>query len=82
MNMEGGHTMFQILGRARLVKLKTDDGLFEVRDEVPLGKMYDVWLDSKKVVEGKNTVKNIFWKREVIWVSNFRWIPTELLEIQ
>lgn len=66
---------------AKLVKRTTDDGLVEVKDDVPLGREYQVDLDSIEILTLINKLKNKEHTKEVIWADNSRWIPTELLSI-
>ncbi len=68
--------------KAKLIKLHTDDHLFEVMDVVPLGKEYVVDLDSRKTVEGYNIPNQKFWKREIILTEDGSYFPTEMLKIE
>ena len=69
-----------MITEAKLIKRKTDDGLMEIEDHIPLGKIYEVDLSSRQPVKGKNIEKSVFWEREMI-LSDGEWFPTELLEI-
>jgi len=69
---------------AKLIKHKTDDGLVEMKDDIPLGKIYEVDLNSIQTGHGFNMVKRIKWEREVIYAKDgneWLWFPTELLDI-
>jgi len=66
--------------KAKLIKRKTDDGLIELEDHVPLGKVYEVDLSTRAIRRGKNIEKSVFWEREII-LTEGQWFPTELLEI-
>ena len=69
-------------GKAKLVKHKTIDGLMEIFEDIPLGKIYEVDLDSIEVVDGFNFEKDISWKnRKIISTINDGILPLELLEI-
>ena len=71
---------------AKLIKTKSDDGLFEIKDGTLLGKEYFVDLNSRRVVRGYNIAHKVEWKREIINLIDgelcYGWIPTELLEIE
>ena len=67
--------------RAKLIKLKTLDGLFEVMDHVPVGTEYTVDLNSIFIGCGVNVEIGEAWERELIFMDNGNWFPTELLEI-
>ena len=70
---------------AELIKRTTEDGLVEIEDNVPLGKTYNVDINSIRMAEGVNIVKNIKWEREVINIVDEMgdwWMPTELLKIR
>ena len=75
-----------MIGIAVLIKTKSDDGLFEIKDDTLLGKEYFVDLESKRVARGYNTIHRIVWKKEIINVVDYDgrvgWLPTELLEIE
>ncbi len=70
--------------KATLIKHKTNDGLVQVWEQVPIGKEYTVDLDSRCVSSGYNYKKNKKWKREIINMigDDIGWMPTELLNIQ
>lgn len=69
----------------RLIKHKTNDGLMEVYSDIPLGKMYDVIIDSEETATFYNTEKRIFHKKNIIWIYDKQkdekvCFPTECLE--
>jgi len=72
------------MSKATLIKLKTDDGMIEVDDDIPLGKEYDVALGTRQMVTGFNIPKQIWWgEREMVWAHAEEpewegWFPTEL----
>lgn len=74
------------LSRAHLVKRSTDDGLFEVKDEIVLGKVYFVDLRSIRTVALYNLPKRQFHAKEVITILEHGepagFIATELLRIE
>ena len=72
--------------KAILDKKRTDDGMFNISDNVPIGKVYSVDLDSIRMMKGKNVIHNTTWTREMINVIEDdslyqEWMPTELLLI-
>jgi len=66
---------------AKLIKRKTNDGLMEVQDSVPTGRIYKVNLKTKKMQKGMNLDTGKIWDREMVIVEG-QWFPTELLEIE
>lgn len=70
------------VGKAILIKRKTDDGLFEIQDDVPLGREYLVNLDTRISGDGINTETGEFWRREIIFMVDGEWFPTEMLDIR
>jgi hypothetical protein len=69
-----------MIGKAKVIKRKTNDGLIELEDHVLLGKIYEVDLSSRRILKGKNIEKSVFWSREMI-LAEGSWFPIELLEI-
>lgn len=67
--------------KAKLIKHTTADGLFEVFENIPIDKEYDIDLDSIEMGLGYNTEKHIFWERYIIYTLSGEWFPLELLEI-
>ena len=67
---------------ATLIKKNSDDGLFEVNENVQIGAQYVIDLDTLRVEEGYNIVFNKRWKREIVNVVDGGWFPTELLKIE
>jgi hypothetical protein len=65
---------------ATLVKRTTEDGFFEVLDNVSIGKKYKVDLDTLQVAQGFNTNKKQPWEREIIFTDDGEWFPTEILD--
>lgn len=65
---------------ATLVKLRTDDGLVEMHDNIPLGKTYEVDLDSIATHELFNLVHHRHTKESITARDGGR-IPTEMLDI-
>lgn len=75
---------------ARLVKLATDDGLFEVEDHVPLGREYEIisWPPREAafyhVEKKEHHTKDIIYVRSVTGMGDYRdvgYFPIALLEI-
>jgi len=67
---------------ATLVKLMTDDGLFEMWENVSFGKKYYIDLDSIEIAEGYNESHNVFWKKEIVYTIDGEWLPTEMLNFE
>lgn len=68
---------------ATLVKRITDDGLVEIRDEIPLGQVYQVDLETVCMMRGLHIQSRALWEREMIWDAVAGgYLPTELLEIE
>lgn len=71
------------MARAVLVAKCTSDGLIEVRDEVPLGKIYDVDLSTRQYQHGIHLPSRYRWSREMVkTTSTNEWLPVELLQIE
>jgi uncharacterized protein YajQ (UPF0234 family) len=66
---------------AKLIKRKTDDEMMEFEDDIPLGKIYKVDLETKQKIQGLNIITNNIWEREMIMDITGSFLPTELLEI-
>jgi hypothetical protein len=66
---------------AKLVKLSTDDGMVQMLDGVPLGKEYEVDVNSICVQKMYNMPLDTFHTKEIVWASNGLWLATELLDI-
>ena len=67
---------------ATLIKLQTDDGLFEIWESVSLGKRYLVDLNSIEITDGYNFIQNVPWRKEIIHTTEGEWFPTEMLEFE
>lgn len=71
---------------AVLIKHRTEDGLMELCDNVPLGREYEVDMDSRKRVKLFNAVQEKVHRKEVIGIiedGKFAgWMPMELLVIK
>lgn len=68
--------------KATLVKRKTDDGLWEVNDDVPIGKEYLVNPNWIRKITAYNLLKRVYHKRDMILCDNDEWFPVELLKIE
>ena len=70
---------------AQLIKRATADGLFEIKDDIELGKLYTVFPDSIRVKDCYNFIKNVLHEKEFIDVlcpdGDKEPMPIELLEI-
>ena len=65
---------------AKLIKRRTDDGLFEIEDHISLGKEYRIDLDTLQIGTGVNSEKEVWWEREIVFMNDTEWFPTELLD--
>lgn len=80
------------IAMAKLIKLKTEDGFFQMKDHIEVGKLYVVDLDSIHVARGMNLLLMCQWDKEIISTLDGRlltsdfgavngWLPTEIIEI-
>jgi len=69
-----------MLNKLKLIKRKTDDGLMEIEDNIPLGKIYEVDLSTKKSLRGMNIQTGQLWERLMVQIDG-QWFPLELLEV-
>ena len=69
--------------RARLIKRKTDDGLMEVSDDIPLGQEYYVDYNTIQMVDCVYIATGQKHEKEMVQVypHGYKWLPTELLEM-
>jgi hypothetical protein len=70
---------------AKLIAHSTADGLWEMKDEILVGKMYQIDTDTIQVIEAYNRLEKVFHKRKMVRaldVDKWSWFPLELLEIQ
>ncbi|MCK5317557.1 MAG: hypothetical protein KAJ55_06560 [Anaerolineales bacterium] len=71
---------------AVLIKQETEDGLFEMWEDVPLGKFYTVDNTTIRMAHGYNGVKHKHWYMEIVNVVEGEdvvgFMPTELLKIE
>ena len=72
------------LATAELVKRKTENGFGKVNDDVPLGRIYTVDLESASRVLMQHESGEL-WEAYIIWVieggSSVGWMFLELLKI-
>lgn len=66
---------------ATLIKRATEDGMVELKDDVPIGKTYEVDLDTISTYVIYNTVRAEHHMKEVIWTRDGGWFATEMLDI-
>jgi len=66
--------------KAKLIKLKTDDGFFELFEDVDLGKEYEVDTSTIGEYEWYNTVHDVKFKKLMIEDVNGGLLPLEVLE--
>lgn len=68
---------------ATLKKRTTDDGLFEVRDNIAVGKEYLIGIGAARMTKGYNTIKKQHWERMMVAdVVTGGLLPLELLDIK
>lgn len=69
---------------AILIKHKTNDGAFEMADNVKLGKIYVVDADSIRTVMGINIKNRIpfVWRHEIISTRTGNMIPLEMIQLE
>lgn len=71
---------------ATLIKHSTEDGLITMWEHVPIGKQYQVDLDSIKILNLQITDpgvpdKHKYHRKEVIFTDDQQWLVTEVLHI-
>lgn len=66
----------------KVIKLKTDDGLVEFKDEIKVGKEYAVDSDSKRWVGWFHVPTMTSVQRVSIRAINGKWFPIELFKIE
>lgn len=67
---------------ARLAKRVTANGLWEIWEDVPLGKVYHVDLDSRRVARFFNVPKQVEHDTEIVDDVQGGVLPTELLTME
>lgn len=68
---------------AVLKKTRSDDGIFQMHEDVRVGKRYRVILDSRRIRRVSNPVLMRVVDREMIQdADTLEWLPVELLDIQ
>jgi hypothetical protein len=69
--------------KAVLKKRKTEDGMIEFWEGVPLGKVYHVDMETKEEKMGIHLPTNRVWWRDMVWdVEGGGWLAVECLEIE
>ena len=72
--------------QARLIKRRTEDGLVEMKDSVPIGKLYEA--DLSRVYRGMpmRHENGTLHTKDVVWVKNpdgtWGWFALELLQLK
>lgn len=68
---------------ARLTKRATTDGLVEFWDETPIGREYQVDLDSRRIIPMLNLESGVHHSKEMVRdVVDGGWLPTECLAFE
>ena len=68
--------------KAKLIKHKTDDGLMEMQEDIPLGKIYLIDSDSLQNVQAYNMEKHVRHEKMMVNdITNDAYLPMELLEL-
>jgi hypothetical protein len=70
-----------MLIQAELVKRATADGLVEFEDDIPLGRVYLVEVDSHQVLMLLNDETGDCHMKEVIYTDEGVWLPVECLKL-
>lgn len=70
-----------MLIQAHLVKKATADGLVEFEDDVELGRVYLVELDSRQQVDLLNDETGEPHTKEIIFTNEGAWLPLECLRL-
>ena len=69
------------LRRAVLTKLRSDNGLFQVEPEVPLGKEYWVYPESVQLGHFIHHASGQRHKAQIIYLQDGTFMPLELLTL-
>lgn len=69
-----------MLIQVQLVKKATDDGLVEFEDDIPLGRVYLVELDSRRTVMLLNDDTGGAHLKDIIYTVDGAWLPVECLK--
>jgi hypothetical protein len=64
----------------RVVKRQTDDGLVSFEDDVPLGRVYLIDIDSISVATMTH-VSGVAHQKRIGYAANGRWLPMDCLEL-
>jgi len=73
--------------RARLIKHSTEDGLMEIWEQVPLGRIYFIDIDTKREMEYLHVPTGKYHKKIVVKAADpmgnpeMLYLPFECLEI-
>ena len=71
--------------KAALIALSTFDGLWEMKDHIPLGQQYLIDTDSVTSILAFNIEQVVFHARPMIRAKDgeeWNWLPLELLKIE
>lgn len=68
--------------KATLIRHSTLDGMVEIWEDVPLGKTYGVFLESRRTVILHNTKRHVNHQKEIIDDISGRWLPVECLKLE
>jgi hypothetical protein len=85
--MERQNEFQPIVVTARLAKRKTDDGVLEVLDDLPLGRVYKVFPETAQLMPWRHRESGDVIERMSVWTiaegsPNGGWFPIELLEVE
>lgn len=68
--------------KARLIARETADGLVQFHEEVPLGTLYDVVIETRRRADLFNCDAQRIHQKEVISTPSGAWLPMECLQLQ
>lgn len=72
--------------KATLIKMETEDGLFEMWEHVPIGRVYIIDATTIRMAHGYNSIKKKHWYKEIVDITELNrctgFMPTELLNIE
>ena len=68
--------------KATLIRHATLDGMVEIWEDVPLGKTYEVILESRRTVTLYNIKHQVNHQKEIIDAISGRWLPLECLKLE
>ncbi len=72
-----------MIAQARLIKRISANGLMEVNETVPLGKLYNVIAESRRTIQCYHQLKRKHWEGEFVQDADTgEWLLVELLSFR